>query len=280
MTTLYKASGAGNDFLVLVEPERDPTPAEVAAWCARGFAFGADGVFVLRRDGDRSVAMTHWNADGGRVEQCLNATRCAARLAFELGWAEAEVRIATGAGPVVGRRSPRPGTATIEVPPPQEGPRPLAPVVDGRARAGSFARVGVPHFVIVAESSLAEAQVAALGPRLRHHPDFAPAGTNVDWVRFPDPHRLEIRSYERGVEGETLACGTGVLAAVAVGVAQGRAALPITALVAGGFELEVGGETDGPRVTRFTLTGDARLVARLELAPDAWTPPPTPARWT
>ncbi len=280
MTTLYKASGAGNDFLVLVEPERDPAPAEVVAWCARGFALGADGVFVLRRTSDGGVAMTHWNADGGLVEQCLNGTRCAARLAFELGWAEDEVRIETGAGAIVGRRSARPGTATIEVPPPQEDPAERAPEIDGRAHAGGFARVGVPHFVIVAETGLAAVPVAALGPRLRHHADFAPAGTNVDWVHFLDPHRMEIRSFERGVEGETLACGTGVLAAVAVGVARGRAELPVTARVASGFELEVGGETEGDRITRFTLTGDARIVARLELLPDAFTPPPPPARWS
>ena len=280
MSAAYKVSGAGNDFLALIEPERDPTAAEVIAWCARGFAFGADGVFALRRTADGAVHMNHWNSDGGRVEQCLNGTRCAARLAFDLGWAEGEVAIETGAGRVVGRRGAHAGTATIEVAPPQEGPRPMAPVLAGRAHAGSFVRIGVPHFVMVSADSLAVAPVAELGPGLRHHADFGPGGTNVDWARFTDPHRMEIRSFERGVEGETLACGTGVLAAVAVGVARGRAELPVTARVASGFELEVGGETEGDRITRFTLTGDARIVARLELLPDAFTPPPPPARWS
>jgi diaminopimelate epimerase len=276
----YKVSGAGNDFLVLIEPERDPTAAEVVAWCARGFAFGADGVFVLRRNGPDAVRIDHWNSDGGRVEQCLNGTRCAARLAFELGWAAETVTIATGAGPVTGRRAARPGTATIEVAPPQEGPRAMTLAVGSRKLAGSYARVGVPHFVIFTERSLGKTPVTSLGRAIRHHPDFGPGGTNVDWVRFPDLHRMEIRSYERGVEGETLACGTGVLAAVAAGVALGRAALPVTALVLGGFELEVGGDASAGRVTRFTLTGDARVVARLDLAPDAWLPAPAPARWT
>lgn len=280
MSAAYKVSGAGNDFLALIEPERDPSAAEVVAWCARGFAFGADGVFALRRSAGGAVRMDHWNSDGGRVEQCLNGTRCAARLAFELGWAEREVTIETGAGRVVGRRAGRPGSASIEVAPPQEGPRPMALAVGSRKLAGSYARVGVPHFVIVAERSLARAPVASLGRAIRHHPDFGPAGTNVDWVRFTDRHRMEIRSFERGVEGETLACGTGVLAAVAAGVALGRAELPVIALVLGGFELEVGGETEAGRVTRFTLTGDARIVARLELAPDAWFPAPTPASWS
>lgn len=280
MSGVYKVSGAGNDFLALIEPERDPTPEQVLAWCARGFAFGADGVFALRRTGANAVRMDHWNSDGGRVEQCLNGTRCAARLAFDLGWAAETVTIETGAGPVVGRRAARPGVATIEVAPPQEGPRAMTLAVGSRKLAGSFARVGVPHFVIVSERSLERAPVASLGRAIRHHADFGPGGTNVDWVRFPGPHRMEIRSFERGVEGETLACGTGVLAAVAAGVALGRAELPVTALVLGGFALEVDGETDGARITRFTLTGDARVVARIDLAPDAWLPPPTPARWT
>jgi diaminopimelate epimerase len=280
VSAAYKVSGAGNDFLALIEPERDPTAAEVIAWCARGFAFGADGVFALRRTADGAVHMDHWNSDGGRVEQCLNGTRCAARLAFDLGWAEREVAIETGAGRVVGRREAHAGTATIEVAPPQEGPRPMAPVLAGRAHAGSFVRIGVPHFVMVCAESLAVAPVAELGPRLRHHANFGPGGTNVDWVRFADPHRMEIRSFERGVEGETLACGTGVLAAVAAGVALGYAELPVTALTRGGFELEVGGDASDGRVTRFTLTGDARIVARIELAPDAWIPAPTPASWS
>jgi diaminopimelate epimerase len=280
VSAAFKVSGAGNDFLALIEPDADPTPAQVIAWCARGFAFGADGVFALRRGGDGAVRMDHWNADGGRVEQCLNGTRCAARLAFELGWAEREVAIETGAGRVIGRRAERPGTASIEVAPLQEGPRPMTVKVGSRAFAGTWARVGVPHFVIVSERSLARAPVASLGRALRHHADFGAAGTNVDWVRFTAPHRMEIRSYERGVEGETLACGTGALAAVAAGVALGRAELPVAVQVLGGFELEVGGEADAGRILRFTLTGDARIVARLDLATDAFAPPPTPARWS
>jgi diaminopimelate epimerase len=280
VTRLYKVSGAGNDFLVLLEPERDPTAAEVAAWCARGFAFGADGVFALRRAPDGALRMDHWNADGGRVEQCLNGTRCAARLAFELGWAEREVAIETGAGRVVGRRCERPASATIEVAPPQEGPRPMTLRIDGVEHAGSFARVGVPHFVIVTERGLAGAPVAELAPRIRRHPDFGPGGANVDWARFPAPHRMEIRSFERGVEGETLACGTGVLAAVAAGVALGRATLPVAVLVLGGFELEVGGEVEGRRIARFTLTGDARIVGAIELAADGELGLPSPPTWS
>jgi diaminopimelate epimerase len=280
VSALYKVSGAGNDFLAMVEPERDPTRDEVVAWCARGFALGADGVFVLRRTGDGGVRMDHWNADGGRVEQCLNGTRCAARLAFELGWAAREVRIETGAGAVVGRPSARPASAAIDVAPPQEPVVETAVAVDGVVHRGWRTRVGVPHFVLLAAGSLADVPVATLGAALRRHSDFGPAGTNVDWIRFPTREHMEIRSFERGVEGETLACGTGILAALAVGLSQDLAAPRLAVLVRGGFELEAAARLAAGRVTGLTLEGDARIVATLELGADAGVPLPRAPRWS
>jgi len=276
---LYKVSGAGNDFLALIEPHRDPTAREVAAWCARGFAFGADGVFVLRRGG-AGVRMDHWNSDGGRVELCLNATRCATRLALELGWAAGEVRLETGAGPILGRAGSRPATAELVVPAPAEPPRELALEVDGRVHPGWFATVGVPHFLLVEERGLDGAPVGALGPPLRRHPDLGPAGANVDWIRFPEPALLELRTFERGVEGETLACGTGILAAFRVGRHLGRLAPRVAVRVLGGFELEAGESRDADGRPSLLLAGDARLLGRLELGADAALPPPPPARWS
>ena len=128
--------------------------------------------------------------------------------------------------------------------------------------------IGVPHFIVVWTGALGEAPVAELGPRLRRHEIFGDAGTNVDFVRFPDPHRLEIRSYERGVEAETLACGTGALAATAVGINLQRLALPLSALTRGGFELEVGPAEEGDP-HRWSLTGDARILAEGSLSAEA-----------
>lgn len=280
MTELLKVSGAGNDFLVQLEPERDPTPDEVRAWCTRGFAFGADGLFVLRRERRGRVRMEHWNADGGRAELCLNGTRCAARLAFELGWAGDEVTLATGAGPVTGRRGERPAEAAIEVPGPAAPPRALAPELAGRSHPGWLLRFGVPHFVLLAEGSLAGAPVAELGAELRRHPDVGPTGANVNWIRFPDRQTLEIRTFERGVEAETLACGTGILSALAVGLHLDLCDPAITARVLGGFALRATARPTGAGPATFTLAGDARYLGRLTLAPDAATPPPAPPRWS
>lgn len=277
VSSYFRVTGAGNDFLALAEPAADPSPEEIRAWCRRGLSLGADGLFVLRRvraaGGSRPAAvdMTYFNADGGAADLCLNGTRCAARLAFHLGWAEGEVEVATGAGPVTGRWIGDTAAAT-DLPRPARV-EPVEVEAAGRRIAGDLVDAGVPHFVVEWPEGLAAAPLAELGPPLRHHPRF-PAGANVDLVFGPAPDRLEVRSWERGVEGETLACGTGVLAAVAAGLAHGRLALPATVLTAGGAELTVAAAPGDPG--RWSLAGDARVLARGVLLPGASRLPEQP----
>ncbi len=280
MSLAYKVSGGGNDFLAFAEPEREPAPEEIRAWCARGLSIGADGVFVLRRSGgDSDVAMRYWNADGRTAALCINGTRCAARLAIRLGWAEERFRIATDAG-IFGARAVQPTEMELELPAPEDWPRKMVVTIDGEEITGWFVTVGVPHFVVVWPDSLRNAPVAALGPKLRWHADFAPAGTNVDFVRFPDRHRMEVRSYERGVEAETLACGTGTLASAAVGLQLDLAELPLVASTLGGFALTVAGETVDSALRSWSLAGDARLLGTIELTPEAGIPAPETPRWS
>jgi diaminopimelate epimerase len=278
----FKVSGAGNDFLALAEPDATPAEEEIRAWCRRGVSLGADGFFVLRRRKDGRVGMDYWNADGRPADLCLNGTRCAVRLAFDLGWAEGAVAVETPAGGFTGRLVAGDRVAIEGAPAPDE-PRALAVAIEGVEHRGWAVMVGVPHFVLVWPEELGRAPVATLGAALRRHPVFAPAGTNVHFVRFPESgarRRMEIRTYERGVEAETLACGTGVLAGAAVGLLRGKAAVPLTALTAGGFELEVDA---APRHrpfapgARWTLTGDARVLARGVLTPQAGRQPAPPA---
>jgi len=220
------------------------------------------------------VAMDYFNSDGFPADLCLNGTRCAAQLAFHLGWADvssprgrhlqhAGLRIGTGAGGFIAHRIDE-TRIQLEIPAP-EPPRETAPEVDGIARAGFFLRVGVPHFVLVWPESLETAPVLTLGPALRRHPVFA-EGANINFVRFTAGDRMEIRTFERGVEDETLSCGTGILAGAAVGLALAKAGLPLRVLTRGGFELGV--DTD-PRSGCWSLTGDARIVAQGELLPGA-----------
>ncbi|MES1211774.1 MAG: diaminopimelate epimerase [Acidobacteriota bacterium] len=269
MTFFYKVSGGGNDFLALAEPDETPPPERIRAWCRRGVSVGADGLFVLRHVSEsseavtRSVRMDYYNSDGFLADLCLNGTRCAAQLAFHLGWAEDAVEVLTGAGPVAARRLDG-ESVRLELAAP-EAPRAVTVESGGISCAGFRLRVGVPHFVLVWEE-LERAPVRELGSALRQHPLFEPEGTNVNFVRYPEEHRMEIRTFERGVEDETLACGTGVLAGVAVGLAAGRLALPVRALTRGGFELDVD-RAEGS--TRWRFGGDARVVAEGALLPPA-----------
>lgn len=269
MTGFFKVSGGGNDFLALAEPAGTPAAEEIRAWCERGVSLGADGLFVLRRAGE-AVEMDYFNSDGLPADLCLNGTRCAAQLAFHLGWAGSSVEVQTGAGPVAARRLDD-YRVLVEVPAP-ERPRELTVEVGGTPVSGWALTVGVPHFVLL-WPEIESAPLASLAPPIRYHAAFGAPGTNVNFVRFPDRRRMEIRTYERGVEGETLACGTGVLAGAAVGLALGQAELPLQTLTRSGFILAVEETQQGGR---WSLAGDARVVARGDLFPGATLAPAAP----
>lgn len=271
MTHFYKVSGSGNDFLALAEPLQVPAPETIRAWCRRGVSLGADGLFVLRRAvGDHcGTTMDYFNADGLPADLCLNGTRCAAQLAFHLGWAEGTVTVRTAAGEVPAGRIDDSRVA-LELPAPAEPPRNLTVEAGGKSWAGYSLTVGVPHFVLLWPEGLEHAPVRELGAGIRRHPAFGPPGTNVNFVRFPGADRMEIRTFERGVEDETLSCGSGVMASAAVGLATVRARLPLRVATWGGFELEVSGDL---AQGRWSLAGDARVVAEGDLLPGALASP-------
>ncbi|MEM8998047.1 MAG: diaminopimelate epimerase, partial [Acidobacteriota bacterium] len=183
MTAFYKLSGAGNDFIALVEPALDPDGDSVRAWCRRGLSLGADGVFVLERGAAvDSVTMRHWNADGGRAELCLNGSRCAVGLADALGWIRGGgIDLTTDAGVLRGRVAD-PGRVEIEVPFTVEAPREVSLETSRGLFTGHLVRVGVPHLVVSSDGPVATVDLAAIGPELRAHPDLGPAGANVNLV--------------------------------------------------------------------------------------------------
>jgi diaminopimelate epimerase len=265
--SFFKLSGSGNDFIALAEPSATPSAEQIRAWCRRGLSVGADGLFVLRRAeaGDGRLLMDYWNADGKPADLCLNGTRCAAQLGFHLGWAERQVVLETGSGSVEARQLDDRQIA-LELPPP---PTPTAVSVElsGEIWHGWRCPVGVPHFVLSWPTELENAPVVELGRGLRHHPDFGAAGTNVNFARFVDHERIAMRTYERGVEDETLACGSGAIACAAVGVATGATVLPVRIATRGGCTLTVASASG-----RWTLAGDARLIARGEILAGALLP--------
>ena len=263
-TPFLLVSGAGNDFIALVERPA-PAPETIRAWCRRGLSVGADGLFTLHRLARERYALDYANADGARAALCLNAARCAARLAFEQEPDARRLTIETGAGALVAE--PVDGTRTaVSVAVPEAG-RAMTLHANGEDHRGCRIDAGVPHFVLWWPGDLDQAPVASLGPVLRSHPDLGPEGANVHFVRLDPPGRLGIRSYERGVEAETLACGTGVVAAAASAIAEGRLSLPVGAATRGGFELQLEAAPDGSDgASRWRLSGDARIVARGRIA--------------
>ena len=273
MRRFFRLSGGGNDFLAMVEPDQEPEPAAIQALCRRGLSAGADGLFILRNRSD-AVAMDYFNADGYPAELCLNGTRCAVRLAAHLGWGEQNIDIETGIGAVHGKVLDS-GSVAVQIPHP-ESPRVLELEQEGHVHSGWHLTVGVPHFVLPWTDSLSGAPVGELGSALRRHDSLGQAGANIDFVRFVDRHRLEIRTFERGVEAETLACGSGVVASAAAGIAGGVLELAVKAQTLGGFVLEV---ASGDSNQGWTLTGDARLIAEGTLHPGSLEVP-APPTWT
>ena len=257
-----KMHGAGNDF-VMVDGRRLAAPlsaAAVAAICHRRRGVGGDGLIVVAPPAPGEAVdfrMVYWNADGGEAEMCGNGARCAVAFAAGLGLHGGNCRFATVSGVVEGRVH---GPRDVEVRLP--GWRDLALDV---AVAGSpwdehhRCNTGVPHLVVVV-GDVAAVDVAAWGPRLRGAEQFAPAGTNVNWISPAESegNAWRLRTYERGVEDETLACGTGASAAAVILCHLGRAASPVTIQTRGGDRLRIGVDLKagalslrGPATTSF-----------------------------
>lgn len=260
---LLKAEGAGNDFLVGLGAwaRRLADDAElVRQLCRRHRGIGADGVLAVLPEADGALRIVHRNADASPSAFCANGSRCAALAASrELGLGAAVV-LRTGWGDVPARIGDD-GTVALDLPPPPAPPRPVALEAAGRSWSGWLVTVGVPHLVVPVDDP-ATVELNRVGGALRRHPDLGPDGANVDLVGAVAGPELVLRTFERGVEGETRCCGTGAVAvalALPATVAAGRA----TVRCRSGDLLTVELTTAPPRAAS-RLVGPARLVAVVE----------------
>ncbi len=277
----WKMSGAGNDFIVLNPREVEPPAAVweqvVRRWCTRRMSIGADGVIFVEPADDpgADVRVRFFNPDGGEFDTCGNGSRCAARFAFEAGLAPAEMKIATGAGIV--SATVRGDRVRVGFTEPRRVALDVAVTVDGARRVGHCVEFGVPHFVLTVEA-LPEGAIEPEARKLRHASELGPAGANVNYVEVTGPAGLAVRTYERGVEGETLACGSGCVSAAVALAAAGRVEPPVRVRTRSGSLLEVSFRREGDRFTEIWLEGDARIIYRAELGPDAtqWAEAPAP----
>jgi diaminopimelate epimerase len=265
-TVFYKMCGSGNDFIML-----DGRHSQAGEWssqaiaelCDRRRGIGADGFAILTPVGQGQVRMEFWNCDGSRAAMCGNAALCCTRLAAALGLAPAEgMQLVTDAGVFATRCLPEQDQAELQIPD-FALPQTVSAAVglEGGEEVAFTARVGVPHLV-VRVADLETPALMARGRYLRSHPSLGPEGANVNFVAPVNNggHGWRLRTYERGVEAETLACGTGAVAA-AVGLAHlGLDTLPVRIQTRGGRWLEVSGDLAPGSASRVRLSGEGRLV--------------------
>ncbi len=261
-------NGAGNDFVLLDNRAGQVrlTPAQVTRLCDRHRGVGADGLMLLvpARSGRADWAWDFYNSDGSVAEMCGNGARCFARFVQRLTGGSDRISFETIAGvitaAIAGER------VTIGLTPPKDmriGQK-LA-VASGTLEVHSV-NTGVPHAVVFVPDA-DRAMVQCLGAELRYHPHFAPRGTNVNFVQVLGPDSIRVRTYERGVEGETLACGTGVTASALIAARLHGFASPVAVRVQGGDQLEVAFAPEGDGFTEVRLTGPADFTfdGRIEL---------------
>ncbi len=260
-----KMHGAGNDFVMLAGTDLlasgiTESAGLVVRLCDRRRGIGADGLIIIRNDERVDFAMTYYNSDGGEAEMCGNGARCAFAHARTLGLLDGSDGVcATASGDVRGRFSG--DTVTVELTTPSGLALDVECDTEHPFEALHFVDTGVPHLVIPMEQ-LETVEVSRWGRTLRRDAAFAPAGVNVNWVmKQPGTDAWLIRTYERGVEAETLACGTGASAAALVLHELGLAESPVVVLTRGGDRLTIhigksGNEhvlsLTGPAVTAFT----------------------------
>lgn len=244
-----KMHGAGNDF-VMIDDREGLFPVEdyqrVAAMACRPGGIGCEGVILVQKSGSCDFKMRFFNPDGTEADLCGNGARCVASFARSIGAAESgKMRFETAAGEIAAEIIDE-TTVKIAMPTPKDF-------------GEDFVVAGVPHKIVVVEN-LAKTDVENEGRRIRMSDEFAPNGTNVDFVVYRQPNRVSIRTYERGVEAETGACGTGSVSAAVIGVKDYGLVFPVQVKTAKGYELIVDGEFDGENFANVTLTGPVKKV--------------------
>lgn len=254
-------NGAGNDFILLDNRNErlQLTPEQIVRVCDRHRGIGADGLLTVIpcRSGQADWAWQFYNNDGGSADMCGNGARCFARYVQRLTGVVDQFTFLTGAGVI--KAVFHGDRVTVNLTEPKDFR--LADKIDLASGTETIHSVntGVPHAVLFVDDA-DKAMVQALGAQIRYHTHFAPKGTNVNFVQLLGPNRIRVRTYERGVEGETLACGTGVTASALVTARTSQFQSPIAVQVQGGDILEVSFRDEGGRFSDVRLTGPADFV--------------------
>ena len=256
-----KMNGAGNDFILIDNRagKIQLNPEQVIRLCDRHRGIGADGLFLLipNASGKADWSWEFYNSDGSVADMCGNGARCFARFIQDVTGATGQTRFETGAGVIsaqfIGTR------VSINLTAPRELKLEQVIPVSGAKLTVHSIHTGVPHAVVFVPDA-DKAMVRQLGAEIRRHDHFKPHGTNVNFAQILGPNHLRVRTYERGVEGETLACGTGVTAAALVSSHVHQFTSPVKVQVQGGDALEVRWTKTGEEFTDVRLLGPADFV--------------------
>ncbi len=266
-----KMSGSGNDFILIDhrKPFLDESGMKkfIQSVCRRRVSVGADGLILIERSGKADFKWRFYNSDGGEAELCGNGGRCAARFAYLKEIAGPSLTFET----VVGILSAQVNGMRVKL----EMTKPYGLkldetiLIEGKKQTLSSINTGVPHAVIFVED-VRIVDVVKTGKAVRFHPHFAPAGTNANFIKVEGQSRLSVRTYERGVEDETLACGTGAVASALVAAFKGFVESPASIKTSGGEILTVHFEIEAGEVKRVFFEGDVHIIYEAEMWEEAY----------
>ena len=268
----YKMSGCGNDFIIIdnrrpVIDEKDLT-AFIVGICRRKMSVGADGIILIENSDTADFKWRFYNSDGSLAEMCGNGARCVARFAYLNGITGPEMSFETLAG-IVSASVSETGQVKIKMTDPLNLVMDRSLILKSGKYAVSSVNTGVPH-VVMAVEDIQKASVKEMGKEIRFHPDFAPAGTNANFVSMQPDNIVAVRTYERGVEDETLACGTGCVASALITARKFALASPVILLTRSGGYLRIYFNHHMDTYSDVYLEGDARVIYRAELCEEAW----------
>lgn len=269
-----KMTGSGNDFILIdnrdLKFDRARMPTLACLACRRKLSVGADGIIFIENDPQVDFQWHFYNSDGSEAEMCGNGARCAARFAYLQGIVnKTDISFRTLAGVIAAEIID--DRVRIKTSTPHGLQHSLRLEADGKPFALSLINTGVPHAVqlLEHESELAAIDVFRWGRSLRYHEYFQPSGCNINFAVVLDRHHMAVRTYERGVEAETLACGTGSIASVLVAAAHNLTVSPVAVRTHSGENLTVYFDTQSlggaVQFTNVYLEGDAKVVYAADL---------------
>ena len=267
----YKMSGAGNDFIIIDNRDGKVKDSNLIAFirgvCRRKMSVGADGLILVETSEAHDFRWRFYNSDGSKAEMCGNGARCAARFAHVTGIAGTSLSFETEAGVVSARI--KDDRVKVRMPEPSDLKLAYSLALSKGSQEISSINTGVPHVIVMVEH-VNDIDVIALGREIRFHQRFAPAGTNANFVQHQNGNSIEIRTYERGVEDETLACGTGAIASAIISASQLKMTSPIDVRTRSGALLSIYFDAAEDHFSNIFMEGDARIIYVGELQPDAW----------